>query len=57
MLTKIASALLFLILTLSLFGCAKIGETTGKTIKEVKEMPHEFHEGYKKGRTSTEDEI
>ncbi len=47
-------AALFLI---SSTGCAKLGKTTGKVVKEVKEMPGEFHKGYKEGRNSEDDSI
>lgn len=57
MLKKIVIAFAIVTFSLSAVGCAKIGETTGKAVKEMKEMPGEFKEGYKKGRTSTEDEI
>lgn len=57
MLKKIIVATMVAALTMSAFGCAKVGEATGKAVKEIKEMPGEFKDGYKKGRTSTEDEI
>ncbi|MBI9080502.1 MAG: hypothetical protein JEY79_12275 [Pseudodesulfovibrio sp.] len=55
MFKKIAISLLVIALSISAFGCAKMGEATGKAIKEVKEMPGEFHDGYSKGRNSEED--
>eukprot|EP01022_Parablepharisma_sp_SALTPOND_P008801 TRINITY_DN136990_c0_g1_i1.p1 TRINITY_DN136990_c0_g1~~TRINITY_DN136990_c0_g1_i1.p1 ORF type:complete len:115 (-),score=3.00 TRINITY_DN136990_c0_g1_i1:35-379(-) len=52
-------ALLFIasLLLISSLGCAKLGKTTGKVVKEVKEMPGEFHKGYKEGRNSEDDSI
>lgn len=57
MIKKLIIATMVAALTISAFGCAKVGEATGKAVKEIKEMPGEFKEGYNKGRTSTEDEI
>jgi len=57
MLKKITIALCILTFAFSAIGCAKVGETTGKVVKEVKEMPKEFKEGYKEGRTDTKDSI
>lgn len=57
MLKKIIIPIVILTFAFSAIGCAKVGETTGKVVKEVKEMPSEFKEGYKKGRESVEDSI
>ncbi|WP_320172129.1 hypothetical protein [Maridesulfovibrio sp.] len=55
--SRIIAVLIVAMLTFSSLGCAKMGEATGKAVKEVKEMPGEFHKGYKEGRTSEEDSI
>ncbi len=57
MFKKFAVMLCIVAFSLSAISCAKVGETTGKVVKEVKEMPGEFKDGYKKGRTSEEDNI
>ncbi|GEM_PF-2339804 len=54
MLTRIATALMIATLMFSALGCAKMGKATGQAVKEVKEMPGEFHEGYKEGRAAEE---
>ena len=57
MLTKIASAIIIATIMVSSLGCAKMGKATGQAIKEVKEMPSEFHKGYQEGRNTDEDAI
>ncbi|WP_203544825.1 hypothetical protein [Desulfovibrio sp. JC010] len=57
MVTRIAAALIIAALMVSSLGCAKIGKATGQAVKEVKEMPGEFHEGYKEGRNSKDDNM
>lgn len=57
MIARIAAVLTIAILMTSSLGCTKIGKATGQAVKEVKEMPGEFHDGYKKGRSSQEDNI
>ncbi|WP_203544609.1 hypothetical protein [Desulfovibrio sp. JC022] len=57
MITRIGAALIIAVLMISSLGCAKIGKATGQAVKEVKEMPGEFHEGYKEGRSSKEDNM
>lgn len=57
MIARIAAVLTIAILMTSSLGCTKIGKATGQAVKEVKEMPGEFHDGYKKGRNSQEDNI
>lgn len=48
----ILCCLIGLALSVMASGCQKIGKATGKTVKEVKEMPREFKEGYKDGRSA-----
>ncbi len=57
MLKKILVAAMVIAFSASALSCAKMGEATGKAVKEMKEMPGEFHDGYKKGRTSEDDAI
>ncbi|CCO23438.1 hypothetical protein [Maridesulfovibrio hydrothermalis] len=57
MLTRLAAALIIATLMISALGCAKMGKATGQAVKEIKEMPGEFHDGYKDGRTTKEDAI
>jgi len=57
MFKKVAVMLCIVAFSLSAISCAKVGETTGKAIKEMKEMPGEFKDGYDKGRNSKEDDI
>ncbi|BCS88454.1 hypothetical protein [Pseudodesulfovibrio sediminis] len=52
---KILVLLVAITLLCSALGCAKIGEATGKTVKEIKELPGEFKDGYDKGRNSEDD--
>lgn len=57
MIKNIFIAAMVIAFSLSAFSCAKVGEATGKAVKEIKEMPGEFHEGYTKGRNSEDDDI
>lgn len=57
MITRTVAFILAALLVGSSLGCTQIGQATGKAVKEVKEMPGEFHKGYKEGRTSEEDSI
>lgn len=57
MVTRIAAALIIAAVMTTSLGCAKIGKATGQAVKEVKEMPGEFKDGYKQGRNSKEDAI
>lgn len=54
---KIFALLVVVTLSFTAIGCAKIGKATGTAVKEVKEMPGEFKEGYKEGRESQEDAL
>lgn len=54
MIKKIATVLMIAAFMFSALGCAKMGKATGQAVKEVKEMPGEFHEGYKDGRAAEE---